>query len=136
MPYTIRWYIEGHVIYSNLSGEMTSEDLTKATAEVSRLMALYPDQRIDSIIDQREITATISVSDFVKHIPLQNLPHGGWIIIVGAKGVSKFLTVALTQIFRIRFRLFDTPTEARQFLAATDPHLATLLPTEDELTPS
>jgi hypothetical protein len=130
MPFQVTWYHSDRVIYVRLEGLVTLEEISGATEKVIEhvYQGTPPVHVLSDLRDMHKFpTNLVDISRSVK--PMDNTILG-YTLIVGLNPVVRFLTSAISQFFKARYRTFNTPDEALAFLAEVDPSAFTNQPRE------
>lgn len=121
MPYTIDWYVPNRIIFVNLWGNHTIEELRQLDHDVvirveegNPLVHVVTDSRkLEQV--PRSLHAVVDSLNGMRH------PSMGWIINVGDHSpFIKFMMIAVSRIMRIQFRLLNTMPQAFEMLKTQD----------------
>ena len=126
MAYQVGWYIEGQVIYLEIWGEQTVEELVEAnTTMIEKLDSV--DKRLIHILINDEKLEKIPVSLTKLQTILTYSKHSnlGWAVLYGnkqslMKNVQDFLMAMLAKIARARYIRVKTFDEAIDHLRKVD----------------
>jgi hypothetical protein len=123
MPIEVSWLYEKRVIRLYHYGLVTSEELVKSIADVSR-MTEEGDSPVHTFLDSRgmEGKADIALGDLRKMIPRTN-PRAGWTVAVQPRALDRFLSSLGMQISGTKYKFFPNEEDAMAFLLEHDPTL-------------
>ena len=123
MPFEISWYQPHRVIYWQVWGQVTLEDVAQMRQGQQNFlsegtMPVHTLANIGDVVDfPTDLRQLKEALDGVNH------PHLGWILVVGtASPLKRFVTTTVTQIVipSVRLRMFNTMDEAIEFLKHVD----------------
>lgn len=123
-----RWYLQGHIIYVQLIGRITPDDLQKGNANISAMLADRPRHTVHLIYDA-SATQSVEFTLFQARKELRYLQHPAlnWLVTYGASGTVGGLAITfshlLGQIVSVKFRNVNTVLECLRFLRMQDPDL-------------
>lgn len=121
MSYTVEWYIPSRLIYLNIWGDITLEEIEVVNADVVRLLdqgdspvhLLGRDQDVDKM--------PVNLRELQKRFNLVSHPTLGWIVGVGeVNPVLNFVFPMLMKIARVDFVRRSTLVDAEDFLKKND----------------
>ncbi len=126
-----KWFLPQRVIYAQLQGEITVEDLYKGNEAISRFLYESRSQSVHLIFDAKEMTgisfnvvSAWGILSYLKHARLK------WIIMFGVKGVLvspvRIFVTVIGSAIRLHFHLCDHLSEALSFLQKQDSTLPDL----------
>jgi hypothetical protein len=119
MAHQTSWYIPRRVVLQRLYGTLTIEELKQINSEF--------EQCLNEGIPMVHVLVDVSGVErypIKLHEIAQAMQHGdereGWVMLIGANPILKFLGSAITQLAKLRFRTFNTVEEAFEFLKQQD----------------
>lgn len=126
MSYDITWYVPNQVIYSQIAAELTLSDSQSIVGDLGQLLENSTSGQVHilgNLIGLSEDNMTFRIlSSVVTSLSLYR--NVGWIIVIGeAEQLSQLGNAITTQFFGMRYRTFETLTEACTFLKSEDPSL-------------
>ncbi len=126
MAFKVSWYIQGRVIYDEVWGAVTIDDVS-GTSDALRVLldeATGGEQRCHVIVDITRLSRLpLTLGQTNKAISHFKHPNLGWSLLVNRNKFALFLASVIAQMFRARFRAFATIEEALQFLIEQDASL-------------
>jgi hypothetical protein len=127
MPIETRWYLEGRVSFTRLSGVVTEPDLKAMDAWLLACMENPQVPLVHHIIDCSDITKPTSV----RHAMQLRAPRHariGWALTINStrNPMVRFLTGLVVSAARIRYRDVNSFDHALETLNALDPSLPDL----------
>lgn len=134
MPYEVSWFIERRVVYSVLKGDLNLRD-----AEAASLMtSIYIDKSLPPSVHL--IVDTTELKKFPTNLSLINVeashhlrnPALGWTVVISSSNATRFVSTVMTQVARVRFRMFSTLDQSVNFLLKQDSSLEALLPSKSD----
>lgn len=126
MSLSIDWLVDQIVIQISGTGEVKSEDIHDLMEQAAILVNESDAILVHTILDLRHATPSqMSVKSRIDSVkPLLSHPRCGWIILVReANPITNFISSTAAQVFKARFRNFDTMQGALEFLANIAPNL-------------
>jgi hypothetical protein len=135
MPYEVKWMYENHLVYDRLFGDVTIQD----AAETSQLLEQHLSEGhqagaplVHIIVDMSEATSTpFNLREI--HQVMTHLKHPalGWTAVLGPSKLVGMLASLITQLFKARYRTFQSIDEAVAFLKTQDQQLAAAVDLEN-----
>jgi hypothetical protein len=128
MAYEVSWYIEGRVIFSRFSGDVTIDDLDQVNKLVIEFLDSSASNAVHHLSDATGIDshpnnafALQNSQSYLKHSRL------GWVVVYGVKNKTlNFLSALVTQVLKVRVRMLASHDEAVTFLQQVDKTLPEL----------
>jgi hypothetical protein len=128
MPYEVSWYIEGRVMLTRITGNVTMEELHEVDKQLNALLNSCSSDVVHSLGDMTGVEShptsafeLQSSQTYYKHSRL------GWVVIYGYESkIVNYVSAILTQVFRVRFRVLKSRAEALAFLQEKDKTLPDL----------
>lgn len=129
MGYEVSWYIEGRIVQAIFTGEMTLQE----TEVASELTAQYIQNGQPPLVHL--IADTTQLERFPTNLNLLNRsaskhlwqPKLGWTIVISTNSTTRFISGIITQVARVRFRMFPTLEDGLAFLEDHDSSLTELI---------
>ncbi len=121
MPVDVSWQQEGHVIRIQFYDDVDFDHIQMAYQDSTALSASIPNI-IHLIVDFTAVGQfPTQIHKFRDMVQLwQNFPNRGLVIIVGAKGLVRFVGNVVGQIAGLDFRMVDTLADAETLVARVD----------------
>lgn len=119
MPTDTQWYVEGRVIYTRVTGDITMEDVIAMNARTVELLK-QGTPLIHHIVNVEQMTSfPLKLAELTKAV--QFVPEMGWLLIVGTiHPIIRFFGSIITQVSKARFRTFEKEPDALHFLWDVD----------------
>lgn len=126
MPFRIDWLVEQHLVYINVHGETTVEDLRAYDDYALQILDKSPYPLVHTIYDYSHAQIVPPLQETVK-MKAGKHPKVGWVIFVNMQDImTRFILSTASQVFRLRFRSFKTLEEALDFIQSVDSTLPSL----------
>jgi hypothetical protein len=120
MGYEVSYLVDKRVVFINLYGKLTMDDLRKTTAE-SRRLCEEGIPFVHVISDTSDLKVEMKVSDFMEMFRgLPPIPTVGWSVGVTSNSVHRFFFSIVAQLTHNKSRNFATMEEAIAFLQKAD----------------
>ena len=119
MPYKMSWLVEKRILYTQMSGLVTSEEIRSQNREMEEY-AQHSELLLHTITDDTYSTGfDMKLRDLQKtqFVDIHNL---GWAICVSPSKMNRFFASVITQLSQKRGRQFSTLEEAVSFLQEMD----------------
>ncbi|MBI1281477.1 MAG: hypothetical protein GC179_25345 [Anaerolineaceae bacterium] len=134
MPYEVSWYIERRVVSTVLTGDLSLRDAESASLLTSEFILKGQPPLVHLIAD------TTNLGKFPTNLSLLNgeashhlrNPLLGWMIVISSSTATRFVSSIMTQVARVRFRMFATWDQSIDFLLNQDETLRELMPTKTD----
>lgn len=130
MPYDVSWYIERRVVKTVLSGDLSLRDAESASLLTSEFLVKGLPPHVHLIADTTNLEkfpTNLSLINGEASHHLRN-PLLGWTIVISSSTATRFVSSIMTQVARVRFRMFATWEQSISFLVQQDSTLRDLLP--------
>ena len=122
MPFQMTWLIEKRVIYAQLYGYMTQEDLAAYYQSMTDF-AQQSELLLHTLTDSSGMTGMkMSLRD-LQNMNFNGIHNLGWAILVSPSKINRFFASVITQLSHKRGRQFATVEEAIGFLQEIDDSL-------------
>jgi len=133
VPFRIDWLVEQHLVYINVHGTTTVEDLRAYDEYALRVLDESPHPLVHTIYDYSQEQIVPPLQETVK-MKAGKHPNVGWVIFVNMQDImtrfidimTRFILSTASQVFRLRFRSFKTLEEALEFIQSVDSTLPNL----------
>jgi hypothetical protein len=132
VPHKLEWLQDKRIIHEILIGQLDLNSSMAAAAETEKMLkeGIAPVHLIVDVTQMDKgltnIRSVNSVNDYMKD------PKLGWVVVVGANTVVKFISSIVSQVTRFRLSNANTVADAVAFLKKQDPSLtAEQAPTAD-----
>ena len=125
MAYKTQWVIQDRLVYGQLSGDMTVEDMTVFNQENEAILEEGV-PLVHFLIHDADLTSVPislgTLSNVLSFIKGENL---GWVVTIGEGSfrMGEFLSATLARIAQVRYKRVATLQEAIDFLQPLDPTL-------------
>ena len=122
MGYEISWYVPGRVILAVFSGTITSEEAEAASAMTAQFIKEGEPPKVHLIADTTRMDRFPTNLNLLNRRASKHLwqPKLGWTIVISTNSTTRLISGIITQVARVRFRMFPTFNEGLQFLADQD----------------
>lgn len=123
MAYKTSWYLAGRVVYIQVHGDFSLEELEALSQEFVTRYAPEGQPPVHTVMDMREVGAYATRLDKVKAASDAAMTHPdmGWMIVVAKPNpVLKFVTSVTSQVSGKKFRMVNTPEDAIDSLRKLD----------------
>ena len=136
MGYQVSWYIPGRVVQATFMGTITPEEAEACSAEVADFIQEGEGPLVHLIAD------TTGMERFPTNLNLLNRsaskhlwqPKLGWTIVISTNSTTRWISGIITQVARVRFRMFPAFNDGVLFLADQDPTVREQLPARNKTT--
>lgn len=131
MPVEINWYSPQRVIFVRYTGNISADEmqylaqnalamLESAPPDIMLVHSLYDFSALEKMPLNLKLASDTAA-------PAYSNPRMGWVAAYGLGNVYvKYLAQMVGQMFKLRYRFFDTQEEAVQFLQSVDMTLPVL----------
>lgn len=136
MGYEVTWYIPGRVVIATVSGTILAEEAEACSAEMAQLIQEGEGPLVHLLVD------TMNMERFPTNLNLLNRsaskhlwqPKLGWTIVITTNSTTRWISGIITQVARVRFRMFPALNDGVLFLADQDPTVREQLPARNKVT--
>lgn len=123
MPVMLSWFIPERVVYVDLDGDVTADEIRANAAEFAALVDTSPAPLVHVLQDATDLTSLPrelkALSDAVQ-IGYGH-PRLGWTVAFGVRNdLLRFIGGLTSRLFSIRYRIVDTQADAIEWLAQMD----------------
>jgi hypothetical protein len=128
MGYNISWYIEGRVVQAIFTGEMSLEEAETASEMTAQYIQNGQPPLVHLIADTTRLERFPTNLNLLNRSASKHLwqPKLGWTIVISTNSTTRFISGIITQVARVRFRMFPTLEEGMRFLTDQDDTLSGL----------
>lgn len=130
MPYEVSWFVERRVVSAVLTGDLSLREAEAASLRTSELILKGLPPLVHLIADTSQLEkfpTNLSLINGEASHHLRN-PLLGWTIVISSSTATRFVSSIMTQVARVRFRMFATWDQSIDFLVQQDPTLVGLIP--------
>lgn len=127
MPYKHEWLIEGQVIFAEIWGEQTMDELVESNEALLRFLNQADNRLIHIMLTDVQLKSIpTSLVQLQKVLTYTKHPNMGWAVLFGEKeqGIKEsaqdFIIVMLAKLTRARYIRFKTFNEAIDHLKRVD----------------
>ncbi len=117
MSVQISWHEEGVILKIRYSGDVSLEDIKQGSQKSRQYIEGIPTM-VYTIVDVTDLKKypkqLTQFGDIVQD--MKNSPMQGFMVIVGATGIARFLGSAVSQMMGVGFRMVDTIAEAESII--------------------
>jgi len=139
VAYNISWYIPKRVVHATFMGEITLSEAETASELTAQLIGDGDPPMVHLIADTTRLERFPTNLNLLnrsasKHLWQPKLgclwqPKLGWTIVISTNSTTRFISGIITQVARVRFRMFPTLEDGMAFLADQDSSLNPLINT-------
>ena len=132
MPYEVSWFIEKRIVKAVLTGDLTIRDAEAASLKTSEFILKGQPPLVHLIADTTNLgkfPTNLSLINGEASHHLRN-PMIGWTIVISSSTATRFVSSIMTQVTRVRFRMFSTWDQSIEFLLRQDETLQGLMPSK------
>ncbi len=122
MGYEISWYIPGRVVQAIFTGTISSEEAAAASNLTAQLIQEGDPPKVHLIADTTHLERFPTNLNLLNRSASKHLwqPKLGWTIVISTNSTTRMVSGIITQVARVRFRMFPTISEGVRFLADQD----------------
>ncbi|MBL8119070.1 MAG: hypothetical protein J0L63_17595 [Anaerolineae bacterium] len=122
MGYNISWYIPGRVVQAVFMDTISLEEAESASAKTAQFIQEGEPPLVHLIADTTNLDRFPTNLNILNRSASKHLwqPKLGWTIVISTNSTTRFITGIITQVARVRFRMFPTLDEGLRFLADQD----------------
>jgi hypothetical protein len=134
MPYEVSWFIERRVVSAVLTGDLSLREAEAASLATSEYLLKGLPPLVHLIADTTHLgkfPTNLSLINGEASHHLRN-PLLGWTIVISSSTATRFVSSIMTQVARVRFRMFATWEQSIAFLLEQDKTLEDLLPPKSD----
>lgn len=135
MGHEISWYIPGRVVYAKFTGEISLAEAEAASELTAQLLQSGDPPLVHLIADTTKLDRFPTNLNLLNRSASKHLwqPKLGWTIVISTNSTTRFISGIITQVARVRFRMFPTLEDGLKFLADQDVTLRELVANKDKI---
>jgi len=132
MGYEISWYVPGRIVQAVFIGTITSEEAETASTLTAEFIQNGEPPMVHLIADTTKLERFPTNLNLLNRSASKHLwqPSLGWTIVISTNSTTRWISGIITQVARVRFRMFPTFNEGLKFLADQDSTLRNQLSSE------
>jgi hypothetical protein len=125
MGYKISWYIPGRVVLVQFTDTISLEEAEACSDEVAQAIQDGKPPLVHLIADTTKMDRFPTNLNLLNRSASKHLwqPNLGWTIVITANSTTRWISGIITQVARVRFRMFPTLQDGLSFLNDQDPTL-------------
>jgi hypothetical protein len=129
VAYNISWYIPKRVVHATFMGEITLSEAETASELTAQLIGDGDPPMVHLIADTTRLERFPTNLNLLNRSASKHLwqPKLGWTIVISTNSTTRFISGIITQVARVRFRMFPTLEDGMAFLADQDSSLNPLI---------
>ena len=129
MGHEITWYIPGRVVYAKFTGEINLNDAETAIELTAQILQDGYPPLVHLLADTTKLYRVPTNLNLLNRSASKHLwqPKLGWTIVISTNSTTRFISGIITQVARVRFRMFPTMEDGLKFLADQDITLRELI---------
>ncbi len=118
MPVSLSWFVEGRIIYAEVSGDISEADLIAAVDGAIQLAGSVSDQCIHTLMDVTDTKHLPPVNVLARELGRMNQhsPNREMTVIFGLNRILRYTLELLLKLVPLRYRAFESREHAEQFL--------------------
>lgn len=122
MAYEISWYIPKRVVHATFMGEITLAEAEAASELTAQLIGEGDPPLVHLIADTTRLERFPTNLNLLNRSASKHLwqPKLGWTIVISTNSTTRFISGIITQVARVRFRMFPTLNDGLSFLTDQD----------------
>lgn len=123
MAYEITWCVPNRVIKAVFIGEITLQEAEAASELTANLIQESDQPLVHLVADTTRLDRFPTNLNLLNRSASKHLwqPKLGWTIVVSTNSTTRFISGIITQVARVRFRMFPTIEDGLLFLGDQDP---------------
>lgn len=131
MGYEISWYVPGRVVQAIFIDTITPEEAEAASDMTAQFIQEGTPPMVHLIADTTRLERFPTNLNLLNRSASKHLwqPKLGWTIVISTNSTTRWISGIITQVARVRFRMFPTLEDGIRFLADQDSTL------REQLTP-
>lgn len=125
MGYEISWYVPGRVVMAVFSGDINLQEAEAASEETAQFIQSGELPFVHLLADTTKLERFPTNLNLLNRSASKHLwqPKLGWTIVISTNSTTRFISGIITQVARVRFRMFPTYADGLNFLADQDASL-------------
>ena len=138
MGYEISWYVPGRVVQAIFIDTITPEEAEAASDLTAQLIQEGTPPMVHLIADTTRLERFPTNLNLLNRSASKHLwqPKLGWTIVISTNSTTRWISGIITQVARVRFRMFPTLEDGVRFLADQDSTLREQLSPKESTTVS
>src|SRR5687768_7029505 len=138
MGYEISWYVPGRVVQAIFIDTITPEEAEAASDLTAQLIQEGTPPMVHLIADTTRLERFPTNLNLLNRSASKHLwqPKLGWTIVISTNSTTRWISGIITQVARVRFRMFPTFEDGIRFLADQDDTLREQLSPKETTTVS
>lgn len=131
MGYEISWYVPGRIVQAVFIDTITPEEAEAASDMTAQFIQEGTPPMVHLIADTTRLERFPTNLNLLNRSASKHLwqPKLGWTIVISTNSTTRWISGIITQVARVRFRMFPTLDDGIRFLADQDSTL------REQLTP-
>jgi hypothetical protein len=131
MGYEISWYVPGRIVQAIFIDTITPEEAEAASDLTAQFIQEGTPPMVHLIADTTRLERFPTNLNLLNRSASKHLwqPKLGWTIVISTNSTTRWISGIITQVARVRFRMFPTLEDGIRFLADQDSTL------REQLTP-
>ncbi|MBA3874826.1 MAG: hypothetical protein H0X30_37335 [Anaerolineae bacterium] len=125
----ISWYIPGRVVKAEFSGDINLQEAEAASELATQFIQSGEPPLVHLLADATKLERFPTNLNLLNRSASKHLwqPKLGWTIVISTNSTTRFISGIITQVARVRFRMFPTYSEGLNFLADQDSTLRDII---------
>lgn len=120
MPHKIAWRVNKRVLHIQYDGNIDKAELMQLNTELQSYID-HGTAPVHVISDHTNMTKIdISLRSIRENLDVMRSKELGWVLVVGADGVTNFFAQTVTSAFRLKVRMVDSVEDAWDVLRKQD----------------
>jgi hypothetical protein len=138
MGYKISWYIPERVVLAQFTDTITLEEAEAASDQVAQFIQDGKPPLVHLIADATKMDRFPTNLNLLNRSASKHLwqPNLGWTIVITTNSTTRWISGIITQVARVRFRMFPTLQDGLRFLTDQDSTLREQIGSGDPGTPA
>jgi hypothetical protein len=122
MGYEISWYVPGRIVQAIFIDTITPEEAEAASDLTAQLIQEGTPPMVHLIADTTRLERFPTNLNLLNRSASKHLwqPKLGWTIVISTNSTTRWISGIITQVARVRFRMFPTFEDGIRFLADQD----------------
>ena len=122
MGYELSWYVPGRVVQAIFIDTITPEEAEAASDLTAQLIQEGTPPMVHLIADTTRLERFPTNLNLLNRSASKHLwqPKLGWTIVISTNSTTRWISGIITQVARVRFRMFPTLEDGVRFLADQD----------------
>lgn len=122
MGYEISWYVPGRIVQAIFIDTITPEEAEAASDLTAQLIQEGTPPMVHLIADTTRLERFPTNLNLLNRSASKHLwqPKLGWTIVISTNSTTRWISGIITQVARVRFRMFPTFEDGVRFLADQD----------------